>query len=90
MSIKKIEKFLTTEGTEYSTLEAAEEAEVYEQAIQPIENHIDWRDEEFNYQGFLDFVKSDPKAVSFMDNLNKVFAKNPHNGFKPAPNQEES
>lgn len=92
MSIKKIEKFLTTEGTEYSTLEAAEEAEVYEQAIQPIENHIDWRDEEFNYQGFLDFVKSDPKAVSFMANLNKVYAANPSNGFAPAPTrtQEES
>ena len=88
MSIKKIEKFLTTEGSEYSTLEAAEDAEIYEQTIQPIGNYIYWHEQEFNYEGFLDFVRSDPKAVSFMENLNKVFAKNPHNGFKPAPNQE--
>lgn len=88
MSIKKIEKFLTTEGSEYSTLEAAEEAEIYEQTIQPIGNHIYWREQEFNYEGFLDFVRSDPKAVSFMENLNKVYSKNPHKGFKPAPNQE--
>ena len=88
MSITEVTHYRTTKGTVYSSFELAKDAEAFEQIVEPILQHIIWRDEEFYHGAFINFLKTDAEAVAFVEAINEVFAKNPHKGFKPAPNQE--
>lgn len=88
MPITEVTQYRTTNGTVYSSLESAKDAEAFEQIVEPFMSYYDYEGEAFDSEGFLTFLKTDAEAVAFVEAINEVFAKNPHNGFKPAPNQE--
>lgn len=88
MAITEVTHYRTTNGTVYSSFELAQSAEAYEQIVEPISRHIDWEEQAFEYNDFLEFLQQSSEAPAFVEAINEVFAKNPHKGFKPAPNQE--
>lgn len=88
MAIKEVTQYRTTNGTVYSSLQLAQSAEAYEQIVEPISRHIDWEEQAFEHDEFLDFLKTSADADAFVEAINEVFAKNPHNGFKATPNQK--
>lgn len=90
MAIKEVTQWVTTGGTVCTSLETAQELETIELIMDTIDGCITWRDESFEHDEFLDFLKTSADAVAFVEAINKVFARNPHNGFKAAPNQEVS
>lgn len=78
MPITEVTQYRTTNGTVYSSLESAKDAEAFEQIVEPFMSHYDYEDEAFDSEGFLTFLKTDAEAVAFVDALLDVYSHNPH------------
>lgn len=86
MAIRSTQIWITSKGTKCgSELEALEleYLEIIEDTIN-FHQHYD----EYLMDDFLKFLRESSDAVAFVEAINAVVSKNPHFGFKPAPNQK--
>ena len=79
MAITEQKIWVTSRGTQCTSVEEANSKEFQEQFYTRLEAYIDWRAEDFDLSSFTAFIRKDVCACDFMRELLKVYESNPYN-----------
>lgn len=77
MAITEQKVWVTTRGTQCTSVEEANVKEFREQFYTRVEAYINWGAEEFDIEAFTNFLARDACACEFVKQILSVYAANP-------------